>query len=713
MKHNKIFSMLAGLSCLAIWFLSVPAAAQQTYSREDFASSEAPSLAFALDGLDAALVTLQSSGNPSGEGLPALRGLSSVAGNTPLVLIDGVESTLEQVVPADVDRITVLKDAAAAAIYGARAAAGAILITTRTGKGFDGPRADMKARASAGAAGKAFTDNVHLSARGGGDIFNYYLGAHYLGQASALDKRFGSGQYHNVGMVANFDARITKWLRYSLGVNYHFKDRSFPWWKGEGSYYEAGADLLPVYETVMAAGTGFNRNKEHGFVFRNALEATILREVTARVSYSVHNRYLIGQERVSPVDDIPEEIAPNRYRETRTDLVYSEADASLGWEHCFAGAHNLSLRAGYDWQDGSYKQIGVSVDDLVDPGISALSVGDNRFTITEPIRKTAQMGVYGRLSYDFKSRYSVEGIFREDGSSRYAPDHRWAPSFAGSLAWTVSEEPFFAGAKGVVSLLKLHYSYGNIASQLRDSAYPWLNTVSTGNALPWMFTRGENATYNTFDDETVAGFTWERVLTHDVGLDAAFLGGRLTLSGDFFIRDTRDMLVPAKFMPGIIGAGNALIGAGAMHTLGYEVTLGWKDRAGNGAHPVTYSIAAGYGDTMSQLTAGPAVTPTLLPLPRGTYFLRGRADWRGLDFAAVLQGVGRFDTDYAGSSLPGYFRVKHLSAGYTFDIRGLSFLRGIRVGVAAEDLMLMGSVPLLLPAEPLPARILGNLTFNF
>ena len=715
MKHTKTYSILTGLASILLFCSGSFAAAQNIISQEDLEYRPATSVATALDGLDASLVTRLSSGNPSAEAIATLRGIISIVGNTPLVLVDGVESALERVVPADVESITILKDASAAAIYGARAAAGAILIKTRTGKNFQGANAEMQASLFTGKASSAHTDNFHVSARGGGDLFNYYLGAHYLGQGSALDSKYGNGRLDNLGMVANFDARITRWMRYSLGVNYHYKERNFPWWQGENAFYQAvdaGADLSPYY-SAMEAGSLYQRSKEHGFVFRNALEATLLKEIVAGVSYSINNRFILGQYRSSEVEGVDEGTAPNHYRETRTDFANQEVDAGASWSHRFAKAHKISARIGYDWQDTHYKQIGISVNNLIDPTISAISVGDGHYTVTEPIRKTAQMGLYGRLAYDFKGRYAVNATYRRDASSRYAPDDRWAGSFATAAEWTISEEPFFASLKGVAELFKIRYSYGDIASQIRDAAYPWLVSISTSNPLPWLFDRNGTATYDTFADDTVNGYTWERVTTHDAGFDLAALGGRLTLSGDAFIRKTTDMLVPAALMPGILGAGNAQIGGGEMKSTGYELSLGWSDRAGSGSKPVRYSVNASYSDVTSEITFGPYNAEPRLPIAHGICALRCKAGWDGIDFGAILQGVGSFQNDFRGKSDNGYFRIKSITAGYTFRFPKLDFIRSIRLGAAAENIWSSAPVPLAASAEAIPESILANLILNF
>ena len=197
---------------------------------------------------------------------------------------------------------------------------------------------------------------------------------------------------------------------------------------------------------------------------------------------------------------------------------------------------------------------------------------------------SAVRSFFGRINYDYKSRYIFEANVRADGSSRFAVGHRWGffPSF--SAAWRISEEPWFKVSK--IDNLKLRASWGKLGNNaVSDYAtqllYERRNYVFDGTARPGA---GISAIVN--DD-----LTWETTTMTDIGLDISAFNGQLTGTFDFYNKITDDILIRAS-IPGVFGYLEApFTNAGIVRNRGFEAEISWKDDIGK---DFTYGISANY-----------------------------------------------------------------------------------------------------------------------
>lgn len=672
---------------------------------EEFSSHPAPNASALIQGLDPALWMNYSSGRASAVGTPSLRGFLSYSGTTPLVLIDGVESSMDRLNPDDIKSITILKDAAAAAVYGARAAAGAIVVSTKDGTGGD----SIKATANGGILGSTRDARYYSSARrtasasasavGGDSNLRYYVGANAYGEDGELDRNYGDNGFGNLSLRANADAKVFKWLRYSLNAHYAYTTEALPYWQGY-NVLEEGLDgeNAAQYENAMLSGNNFWKSKDHYAVFKNSLEAVFGPDLSAGVSYAFTNEYLFRQKRSSPVEGVSEEIAPNRYLEERGNSRQNYFDAYLCYSHLFEQRHKLSARAGFDFQNSEGKDLDVFVDNLIDPEISALTVGDGSFTIDEDLMNYAQAGVYGTASYSFEGKYFLDATVRGDASSRFSAGNKWAVSPSLSAAWLVSEEPFFDGVKETVNFLKLRYSYSSTANQRVCWLYPYLTILSLDNtAGGWILSRGEALKYSDFAQRGDDNLRWERVRSHDIGLDAAFLGSRLSLEADFFLRNTSDLLSYSRTLSGVYG-GVALTNSGTLRTLGTEISLAWSDSVQLGEEPLRYRAGASVAAYDSRISEFPLTMKPDLPdyIPSRLCTFRGEVQWNGLD-ARLLA--------YA-ADLPGYSAIGSVSVGYGFSFPQQFPIRLLRLSLEARN-------PLFSPECPLPSVVTAGLGVNF
>lgn len=207
---------------------------------------------------------------------------------------------------------------------------------------------------------------------------------------------------------------------------------------------------------------------------------------------------------------------------------------------------------------------------------------------------TAYVGLVGRLTYDYKSRYIAEFDFGYNGSENFAPDKRFGAFPAGSVGYVLSEEPFMKRQK-VVDYLKLRASVGLVGNDnMNDNRFLYLPNGWTvdqlGNADNWgAYQHGYNFGYN--NSNTMFGaiesrignpnVSWETALKHNYGIDVNFLNNRLKVSADLFFENRKDILIKRKTIPIFTDLNSNImpvVNMGQVKNHGYEVDIKWEDR---------------------------------------------------------------------------------------------------------------------------------------
>ena len=217
----------------------------------------------------------------------------------------------------------------------------------------------------------------------------------------------------------------------------------------------------------------------------------------------------------------------------------------------------------------------------------------------------ATVGFFGRLNYDYKGRYLVEGNLRYDASSRFRRGNRWqfSPSF--SLGWNVAEEAFFEPAKSLIGQLKPRFSYGVLGNQNTNAWYPTYRTMSLGSVNGEWLQNGARPNSATVGGLISTALTWETVKTWNVGLDFALLNNRLTGSFDYFTRYTKNMVGPAPQLPITLGLNPPKTNNCDLQTRGWELKLAWKDRLNNG---LNYGVSVSLSDQTTYIDHYPGNT---------------------------------------------------------------------------------------------------------
>lgn len=200
--------------------------------------------------------------------------------------------------------------------------------------------------------------------------------------------------------------------------------------------------------------------------------------------------------------------------------------------------HDFSVMAGFNQESYHFELLQGTRKGLINPDLPSLSQSSGEMQTSDEFQELALRSLFFRLNYSYKGRYLFEANGRYDGSSRFPKNDRFGffPSF--SAAWRMSEEGFWENIRPVVNNFKLRASWGNIGNQNVGGYYPYISTIDTSK--PKWILPGQTDWVTSFTVPALvsSSFTWETVSTINVGLDM-MLFDRLSLSGDYYIRDTK------------------------------------------------------------------------------------------------------------------------------------------------------------------------------
>jgi len=210
-----------------------------------------------------------------------------------------------------------------------------------------------------------------------------------------------------------------------------------------------------------------------------------------------------------------------------------------------------------------------------------------------PYGDSRGMSYFGRLNYDFNETYMFSAIIRADGSSVFAPGHRWGyfPSF--SAGWVVSNEKFMQSTSSWLDFLKIRAGWGQNGNKNVADSFAYQATFQYGPYGNYSFGYDKNTYTSGAYPARLANdeLTWETSEQLDLGLDARFLGGRLGLTFDWYQKTTKDLLVSVPVAP-TTGFSEQLKNAGTVRNSGIEVALNWRDQIGKDfTYGINYNIA--------------------------------------------------------------------------------------------------------------------------
>lgn len=684
------------------------------------------SLSNMLQGSVAGLNVTTSAGKPGSTASINIRGVNSINSASPLVLIDGAEGDLNRISATDVESISVIKDASAAAVYGARAAFGVILVTTKSGSAKDGKATVRYSGRFGWEEATTSTDyenrgywsvyavNKFWQADNGQNFVNYtdrdmqqllarvndktehpdrpwvveevrngrkqwvYYGNYdwwdmlfrekrpvqqhsislsggtkdikYL-VSGAYDRQAGMQRahpdiYNKYNLRAKIDFRINKWATFSNNTSYFSSTYTslgdgsvdntvaysashafacFPMQNPDGTWLYGTPYLGSSYKIAngrhILLNEGTHRNVERRSDLSNTSRLVITPfktlTVTGDFTYRLYQDRNTSRSSAFNYREYPDGpllaydtgAGANQLDEAVKTRNYYSTNVYANYDETFGDAHHLSGTIGMNYETWASKNVSawgqnLSSIDLDDLGLVGQNVDGQTLTgVDGGQNEYALLGFFARLNYDYKGRYLFEVSGRYDGSSRFDKGSRWGWFPSASMGWRISEEPFFQGARKVMDNLKLRASFGSLGNQNVSSYYTYMRLISINDFKGYTF--GEGGTmgkYSSLGAPVASDLTWEKALQWDLGLDIAMFNNRLSLTGDVYIRDTKDMLTKGVALPGVYGASSPDMNDAELRTKGYELTVSWRDQFRLAGRPFEYSVGFNLSDYKSVIT---------------------------------------------------------------------------------------------------------------
>lgn len=647
-----------------------------TVSGDAITSRQTTTISQALQGAIPGVTVTRSNSAPGSEATIMVRGVTSMTDGAtdPYILVDGVPGSISDVNPADIENITVLKDAASASIYGSQAAAGVILITTKRAKdGVSGLSysytlgVDSPTRMPEYMDAVSYMDAVNelkyndLPSSGWYQMYSREHVQNYMANNaqnpdlypdtdwnSLIMKKNALRHSHNVKFNAssgklksavslgydnvdglyvannnwkrysarlNNDLQIFSWLHFAADVSFKYTDKLSPhsspalkmrympaifpavWSNGK---YAPGKDASNIYAALVSGGE--NKSKAFKTAAKFQLDATPVKGLTITALYAPEFNFthVTDFQRQTPYYDLGMETSTKYISEALTTTIDENRgwtyagtfQAYLNYQQTFAGKHNFSVMGGYENYYMGTDTILAGNSELPNALIEDLKAG-NPATATassSSVYELARNSFFGRVMYNYASRYFIQANVRVDGTSRFAPKYRWGTFFSGSAGWQFSEEEFMKGARNVLNHGKLRVSYGQLGNERIQGYYPYQSMLSVSHPVAYVDGEVQAVTGYAQSSAVVPNLTWETTSTFDVGVDLAFLKDRLTATADWYYKKTDGMLIEVPLAP-IIGLSNPYDNLGQMYTRGWEITLGWKDTAGDFTYKVNFNLS--------------------------------------------------------------------------------------------------------------------------
>ncbi len=629
----------------------------------DAASLKVPvaNLSSAIAGKIAGAVVMQRNAEPGAGADFWIRGISSFgANNRPLILVDGVERSMDLVDPEDIQSFSILKDATATALYGVRGANGIVLITTKRGTeskpkvsakveyGFTNPVKmpelasaeqwlkyynDINLDASGALAVQpetvqkylngsdpdlypnvdwmktifkdhASTTRVNLSVTGGTPSVRYYVGGSFYTESSIFniadnDRYDAQMRYTKFNFRANVDINITRTT-------------------------ELGLSIANLYATKNRPGGALNDIYTWTILTTPVSTPTIFSDGSAAVPYGGYNPYYLlnqcgycqdfsntSQSLATLTQDFSDIITPglkanvkfswdaqngstvDRRLTPESFYVMPNMDGGRDEEgnlilHQKAAGNDYMTLARSNWGNRNWNFEAAATYDRTFANKHAVSAMINfnmrSYTNNFPgdyisAFSNKNIGIAGRATYSFDSRYFAEFNFGYNGSENFAPNKRFGffPSFA--VGYIISNEKFWEKLTPKWNLLKIKASYGEIGNdQIGGNRRFAFNSTMLQGQYGFYFGKNPN-TLNVNNgiatgDPGNANVSWEKAIKKNIGIELAFFNNALQLNADYFYEKRSGIFILQQSVPSVVGNNVAqYVNLGKMRNQGVDLSL--------------------------------------------------------------------------------------------------------------------------------------------
>lgn len=639
-----------------------------TIGVDKMSKNPAPNLSNTLAGQTAGIVATQPTGEPGNDNSRILiRGVGTTGNTDPLYVIDGIvrsSSDFFQLNASEIESVSILKDAASAAVFGMQAGNGVILVTTKRGKegriqialnsnfgvqqrtiepefvdSYEYAVLRNEALANGGLPleytdedlqnylngsspdthpnsdwhsllrDKAPMQQHNLSATGGTDNIQFATSLSYLTQDGVAP----SNNFTRYNFRSNIDARVTSTTKLSFDLSGRKQankslgksNELFRWMNTQPNKFpirwsNGGYSSGPAY--IAEPANGYRSREEKALRTRLQLEQQIpfVEGLSVKLIGAYDNTDVSHKNWYYPVVPFYTLLPDGSFQEEPLPANSLDVDINdeesitlqthLNYEKTF-GKLDLSTLVLYtqtetNWNFISGHREGYTI------GIDELDFGG---TVNRNNRgysgSGGRQGVVGRLNLSLDDKYLFESSVRVDGSEQFAPEQRWGvfPSVSG--AYVISEESFLSDVS-FIDFFKLRASYGVLGNdRLGGERFLYLQSynINSGRYPTAIF--GDGNVYQTITEGRLASsdVTWETVRKLDIGFDALFLDGKLSMTADYFYDKRTDILgARARTVPGMFGISLPIENLTKIDNKGVELTLGYEDGVGE---DFSYSVS--------------------------------------------------------------------------------------------------------------------------
>lgn len=624
---------------------------------EDLQKVTSSSFTSAIQGKIPGVYISHTSGAPGGASSVRIRGVGTTGLNEPLYVIDGFPigggsmsipgssdkiDGLSIINPNDIESIEVLKDAASAAVYGARAANGVILITTKRGKSGNAkatlnvsagvqqlwknpqflnaeefatltnelfnnsgmtPNPEWADPASLGRGTdwidlvfrKAPVQNYDFSVSGGTQKLKTSLSLSYTDQAGTMIETF----------YKRYTGRVTVDLKVNDKINFGGA-LSFAASRAKGQQnsvmnygiFNLAQEMYPTLgpDAVIGGSSAYFTTQGDNPVLRAKSMDNRLKNL--RIFGNVFGEYEIldGLKFRTNIGLDADNGTNTSWNPSASRGFYVNPQAVLGvtstqglnwlientlsYNHQF-DEHKVSAVLGQTAQKNNNNWISVTARDFPNEQLRVVNSSTLSLSRGTGTGSDYTLASYlGRINYSFKDKYLLSVSLRRDGSSNFGPRNKWGNFYAASGGWNIGAEEFMKDI-AFISSLKLRGSWGQLGNDAIGS-FGYLSTIRSGSGSD-NYVLGVNqgiVTGATISRPGNPDLKWETSEQVNIGIDASFFKEKLYLTTDYYIKNTIDMLVglPVSMEAGFQSA--PVVNGGKVQNKGFELLLGYKDDFG-------------------------------------------------------------------------------------------------------------------------------------
>ena len=582
-----------------------------------------------IQGKTAGVLISKTGGDPNSGFSVKIRGSSGLSSNTePLYVVDGVPGVDPTTISSDnIKSFDVLKDASSTAIYGSRGANGVIMITTKKGSDSKGSRLEVNSSVSFdqvanrldlmsaeqlrnfsddqglglsdGGASTDWQDEIyrqgmkqkyHIAASGGNDTTNY--------RASLAHNKYkgviiGSGKNRTIGRLnlqqkaiqnrLTLNATISATIEGNDYVNYGSngdhdvlyqafqRNPTDPVYTEEGNYYETQRAFN--YNNPVALAKDI-QNKRDAKRYMGNLKADF--KITEGLTIGTNLAYTRDDEEYSYFE--PRTLratkfngfAQKRYENYESKLL----ETTVNYNNTFADLHNIDAVAGYSYQREEYTGMTAQGNEPLSEYVQANNLGAlnevNKGDVDSYKGANKLISFFGRVAYNYDSRYYITATLRRDGSSKFGDNNEWGLFPSGSVKWNIKNEDFLKD-NDLIGQLALRAGFGLTGNQEIGNYHDIMSYVVSGSTVN--FETGEEAIQFSGSHNANPDLKWEENREYNIGLDFGFFNNRISGTVEYYDKYTYDLIaeyavdVPPNIRP------NTWANAGAISNKGIELMI--------------------------------------------------------------------------------------------------------------------------------------------